>query len=250
MGEHMETGNDRRDKVLVVESDSQRAAELCHRLKYLDYEPVLADSSFDVDEDRSLAVLVGNSGKDPATLASLDGVRERNPELPYLCLPDSVTPAADQGPNWSLDLPLTRSQLSRLLSRARRYQGRERRHRITGTSHPVREVRRLIEQVSDFDTSVLITGQSGTGKELVAKTIHELSDRADKPFVPINCGAIPAELLESELFGHKKGAFTGAIADRVGRFELAEGGTLFLDEIGEMSLDMQVKLLRVLQERC
>ena len=110
-------------------------------------------------------------------------------------------------------------------------------------------MRELIEQVADFDTNVLVTGQSGTGKELVARTIHELSDRADKPFVPINCGAIPADLLESELFGHKKGSFTGAVSDRTGRFELAEAGTLFLDEIGDMSLDMQVKLLRVLQER-
>ena len=94
----------------------------------------------------------------------------------------------------------------------------------------------------------MILGESGTGKEVIARSIHDHSTRRNKLFVPINCGAIPEELLESELFGHEKGAFTGAITSRKGRFELAEGGTLFLDEIGEMSLQMQVKLLRVLQE--
>lgn len=121
---------------------------------------------------------------------------------------------------------------------------------LVGTSESIRQVRKLIGQVSDTEASVLILGESGTGKEVVARNIHALSSRSSKPFIPINCGAIPGELLESELFGHEKGAFTGAITSRQGRFELANGGTLFLDEIGDMPLTMQVKLLRVLQERC
>lgn len=120
---------------------------------------------------------------------------------------------------------------------------------IIGSSEEIRKVLSMVERVADSDSTVLVTGDSGTGKELVAKAIHYNSPRAAKPFIPINCGAIPAELLESELFGHVKGAFTGAIANRVGRFEAASGGTLFLDEIGELSLNLQVKLLRVLQER-
>ena len=119
----------------------------------------------------------------------------------------------------------------------------------TGASHRMTGVRRLLEQVAEFTTNVLITGESGTGKEWAARYMHQLSPRRNQPFVPINCGAIPADLLESELFGHEKGAFSGAISTRLGRFEVAEGGTLFLDEIGDMSLNMQVKLLRVLQER-
>lgn len=121
---------------------------------------------------------------------------------------------------------------------------------LVGRSPVIKEIRRLIEHVADTEANVLILGESGTGKEVVARNIHAYSSRSDKPFVPINCGAIPGELLESELFGHEKGAFTGAITARQGRFELANGGTLFLDEIGDMPLAMQVKLLRVLQERC
>ena len=120
---------------------------------------------------------------------------------------------------------------------------------LLGDSRAMRALRDLVVQVGPSDASVLIQGETGTGKELVAWSIHQASERSSGPFVPVNCGAIPAELLESELFGHEKGAFTGAIANRQGRFELAAGGTLFLDEIGDMPLDMQVKLLRVLQEK-
>ncbi len=119
----------------------------------------------------------------------------------------------------------------------------------SGTSAAIRHIGELIRQVAAHDSTVLVLGESGTGKEVASRAIHDLSPRRARPFVALNCGAIPAELLESELFGHEKGSFTGAIAARKGRFEIAEGGTLFLDEIGDMSPSMQVKLLRVLQER-
>lgn len=120
---------------------------------------------------------------------------------------------------------------------------------IVGQSDEIKAVLDLIERVSDSDSTVMVSGDSGTGKELIARAVHYNSNRSDQPFIPINCGAIPSELLESELFGHVKGAFTGAIANRVGRFELADGGTIFLDEIGDLEPALQVKLLRVLQER-
>jgi two-component system NtrC family response regulator len=120
---------------------------------------------------------------------------------------------------------------------------------ILGTTQTMREIFGLIQRVAKADATVLIQGESGTGKELIARAIHRRSLRQKGPFVPINCGAIPETLLESELFGHERGSFTGAHAQRLGKFELAEGGTLFLDEIGELSLPLQVKLLRFLQER-
>lgn len=119
---------------------------------------------------------------------------------------------------------------------------------LSGNSRSIRTIRQMIERVADSDSTVLILGESGTGKEVIARSIHQASSRRNGNFVPVNCGAIPAELLESELFGHEKGAFTGALNTRQGRFELAAGGTLFLDEIGDMPTAMQVKLLRVLQE--
>lgn len=120
---------------------------------------------------------------------------------------------------------------------------------IVGKSEAIQNVLSLIERVADSDSTVLITGESGTGKELVARAIHFNSLRAEQPFIAINCGAIPSELLESELFGHVKGAFTGAISNRVGRFEMADGGTIFLDEIGDLEPHLQVKILRALQQR-
>ncbi len=119
---------------------------------------------------------------------------------------------------------------------------------IIGTSQGIGELYAILERVADTPTTVLITGESGTGKELVARALHEHSCRKDKPFIKVNCAAIPKELIESELFGYERGAFTGAVASKPGRFELANGGTLFLDEIGEIPIEMQVKLLRALQE--
>ncbi|MBF0529092.1 MAG: sigma-54-dependent Fis family transcriptional regulator, partial [Deltaproteobacteria bacterium] len=119
---------------------------------------------------------------------------------------------------------------------------------IIGQSKPIRDVFRLVDKVAQTDSTVMIYGESGTGKELIARAIHQGSRRRNKPLIPVNCGAIPEELLESELFGHEKGAFTSAIRTRIGRFEMADGGTIFLDEIGDMSPKLQVKILRALQE--
>jgi two-component system NtrC family response regulator len=120
---------------------------------------------------------------------------------------------------------------------------------MVGSSEPMKNLCRMLARTAPSSLTVLITGESGTGKELVARSIHRLSPRRDQPFVAVNCGAIPESLIESELFGHEKGAFTGATERKIGKFEAADGGTLFLDEIGELRLQMQVKLLRVLEDR-
>ncbi|MGD2120164.1 MAG: sigma-54 dependent transcriptional regulator [Gemmatimonadota bacterium] len=134
------------------------------------------------------------------------------------------------------------ASVERLLSQV------ESRHEIVGSSFQIRQVLERTERVGNTDARVLITGENGTGKELVARAIHRLSDRAEEPFVEVNCAAIPSELIESELFGHIKGSFTGAVADRAGKFEQAHGGTLFLDEVGDMSLAAQAKVLRALEQ--
>ncbi|HEY7883736.1 MAG TPA: sigma-54 dependent transcriptional regulator [Cellvibrionaceae bacterium] len=201
--------------------------------------------------------------RNPSLLDSLQGW---NDEMAVALLGEINAGEADIIPSskviGTLTLPVTYNPLMDLLHRARLYNEAQSASKkqaqrrpvhlfrsLVGTSRAIQTVREMMTQVAEKDVSVLITGESGTGKEVVARNLHFHSPRRDKPFVPVNCGAIPAELLESELFGHEKGAFTGAITARAGRFELAEGGTLFLDEIGDMPLNMQVKILRVLQER-
>ena len=244
-------------RVAVFESVADDAAALNERLAYLDADAVLIDATAATDTltaESWDAVVVGQLDGDEPLQHLLEDFTRNQSTVPVLNLcrgeaTQQILSECAPELSWPLEMPLTRSALRRLLQRARRYRQLDRRRRLTGGSAMIRAVREAIEQVAERDTTVLITGESGTGKELVARTLHGLSDAADGPFVPINCGAIQPELLESELFGHDKGSFTGAVAARKGRLELAAGGTLFLDEIGDMSLEMQVKLLRVLQER-
>ncbi|MDP9014366.1 MAG: sigma-54 dependent transcriptional regulator [Pseudomonadota bacterium] len=252
-------------KVIVIEPSDSQARNLETLLRFLDLQPVhvhnLAEfRQYQKTESHDwLALIVGKD-----TIAEQG--RELVAELRAMALPlaliylsaDGLPKIAESSGDlawFHLDFPVKQRRLSAVLDQAQNIrkghptQPGTHRFRPSGTSRAMRAVHRLIEQVAPHDTNVLILGESGTGKEMVARHIHELSHRAGHPFVPVNCGAIPADLLESELFGHEKGAFTGALSTRLGRFEFAEGGTLFLDEIGDMSLQMQVKLLRVLQER-
>lgn len=186
-------------------------------------------------------------------------LQRRYPFVPLLALRH---PQGYEGGQWffdGIDVPFQQNQLLQVLHRCQASHAKkqpeplllgEELSSLAGSSPAIQSVRHAIAQVAAKDVNVLITGESGTGKEVVARELHKRSFRAQGPFVAINCGAIPSELLESELFGHEKGSFTGAVAARKGRFEIATGGTLFLDEIGDMPPLMQVKLLRVLQERC
>lgn len=216
--------------------------------------------------DDLLCVLVGKPENQPLA-ELLDELLDWDAKIPVITFDTSDDDARilkENCRNWiaRLAFPPTYTQFLDTLHRAQIYrdsnrENTERKQRreaqlfrsLVGTSRAIIKVRELMAQVADKDVNVLITGESGTGKEVVARNLHYHSHRRHKPFVPVNCGAIPAELLESELFGHEKGAFTGAVSSRAGRFELAQGGTLFLDEIGDMPLHMQVKILRVLQER-
>jgi sigma-54 specific flagellar transcriptional regulator A len=263
----------RETKILLIDDNSERRRDLAVILSFLgedylacssqNWEATVAElaSSRDV-----LTVLLGDVQGQNGMLELLKQLAAWDDDLPLLLIDEHVAV------EWSEDLrrrvlatlemppsynklldSLHRAQVYREIYDQARERGRQRElnlfRSLVGTSRAIQHVRQMMQQVADTEASVLILGESGTGKEVVARNLHYHSKRRDGPFVPVNCGAIPAELLESELFGHEKGAFTGAITTRAGRFELASGGTLFLDEIGDMPLPMQVKLLRVLQER-
>ena len=250
-------------RILVVEADDARAERIGALLDFLDFTPKRIGAVDELDLSRAkprdfLAVVVGGV-EDLQDFRRFGGwLSKAALHPPLLVLPALHGLSEQLGVHpeqvWALDWPLRHPQLEGHLRRAslqaiRSEESNERDAGPEGSSDGVRRLRRMIEQVAPFDTTVLILGESGTGKEVAARAIHSASARAKGPFVALNCGAVPAELLESELFGHEKGAFTGALNARKGRFEMAEGGTLLLDEIGDMPLPMQVKLLRVLQER-
>ncbi|MGF1737365.1 sigma-54 dependent transcriptional regulator [Photobacterium satsumensis] len=250
---------------LVIDDDQQHRHDLSVILSFIG-EQYEAYSSLEVNsshcEKEWGACLLGKVSSSQSLSTLLNFLRTHH-HIPVISMGDHETELASL-PNYigNLDKPLHYGQLMDAFRHCKEFLGKQtfqlpslgRKNTLfrsmVGRSEAISQIRHLMEQVASTDASVLIFGESGTGKEVVARNIHYHSTRGKGPFVPVNCGAIPPDLLESELFGHEKGAFTGAVSARKGRFELAEGGTLFLDEIGDMPMSMQVKLLRVLQERC
>jgi len=252
-------------QLLVIEDDQQVKHDLSIILDFIGEQgKVISSDQLDqIEWSGAWAGCILGSLDPSADLARITKYLRQSNHIPLLVLSSNVI-KVEEFPHFvgELQLPLNYPQLSDALRHCQDFLGKKggplpstsRKNTLfrslVGQSQGIQEVRHLIEQVASTEANVLILGESGTGKEVVARNIHYHSPRRKGPFVPINCGAIPPDLLESELFGHEKGAFTGAITARKGRFELAEGGTLFLDEIGDMPMPMQVKLLRVLQERC
>ncbi|HVJ38745.1 MAG TPA: sigma-54 dependent transcriptional regulator [Stenotrophomonas sp.] len=253
-------------RILLIDSDAVRAERTVSLLEFMDFNPRWVTDGADLNPERHrhdewMAVMVGSANDATSATRFFDWLAKAKLPPPVLLMAGepglfAAAHGLHEANVWTLDTPLRHTQLEALLRRAslkrldaEHQAGTQADTGPTGQSQAVQQLRRLIDQVAAFDTTVLVLGESGTGKEVVARAIHQQSPRRDGPFVAINCGAIPPDLLESELFGHEKGAFTGALSARKGRFEMAEGGTLLLDEIGDMSLPMQVKLLRVLQER-
>src|SRR5215813_834416 len=260
-------------RVLIIDSDYDYSQQLREQLRGLGYEVLAEESSasgIKVAETFAPSVIITDTmptGRD--TFKALREIRTNQPHTPIILAGEksSVETALraiqEEGAYHYFDKPLDIEKLNVVLERAvelaearrenellrRQLRDRGAFGELVGSSDAMQQVYLLIEQVATSSASVLITGESGTGKELVARTIHSLSSRRDGPFLAINCSAIPDTLMESELFGHEKGAFTGAVARRHGCFELANTGTLLLDEVAEMPSLLQAKLLRVIEER-
>jgi two-component system, NtrC family, response regulator HydG len=260
-------------RVLIIDSDREHSQTLRDALKTLGYE-VLAEpnnsSGVKVAETFSPSVIITDTtARGHESFAALREIRASHPHTPVILAGEhnsieiALRAIQEEGAYHYFDKPVDVEKLSVVLERAvelaearrenellrRQLRDRGAFGELIGSSEEMQKVYLLIEQVASSSASVLITGESGTGKELVARSIHTLSPRRDAPFLAINCSAIPDTLMESELFGHEKGAFTGAVSRRHGCFELANTGTLLLDEVAEMPSLLQAKLLRVIEER-
>ncbi|EGW39540.1 sigma-54 dependent transcriptional regulator [Desulfosporosinus sp. OT] len=258
-------------KILVIDDEERMCWALDRALSHEGYQVVTATRGLQgIDQTRETnpsIVILDLKMPDIDGIEVLKEIKKINPSIPVIMITahgtiDTAIEAMKIGATDYITKPFKLDKLKVLVKQALHLSNSKKQvnllhqklgkkyGKIVGQSEALKEVALLIRQVAKTGTTVLITGESGTGKEVAAVEIHKASNRVDKPFVAVNCAALSEQLLESELFGHEKGAFTGAASKKKGRFEIADQGTILLDEIGEMPLNMQVKLLRVLQERC
>ncbi|MER2564984.1 MAG: sigma-54 dependent transcriptional regulator [Myxococcaceae bacterium] len=253
-------------RVLVVDDEANLRKVLAAMLRKDGYEVAIAENGevaqAEFEKNGADVVITDMVMPKVGGLELLKAVHGTRPDVPVIIITahgtvDSAVEAIKLGAFDYITKPFEQSEIKAVVAKAARTQEANQAHvppegrgrtSIVGDSPQVTEIFKIIDKVADSPSTVLITGESGTGKELVATALHDGSSRKDKPLIKINCAAIPKDLMESELFGYERGAFTGAVTSKPGRFELADGGTLFLDEIGEVPIEMQVKLLRVLQE--